>query len=427
MRKGVKTLLGVAVAVGTLAGCSNDPLTKDADEAVFFFTNPSTATIAADTVGIPVTARVMNRYNAPTGDAVTATPCDSKLTVAKDPLRTELESPERFIVKGVAAGASCIVVTGGGITDTVDVLVGPNSVSISAPADLGSGETAPVTIAALNGVGQPLAGFATSDLRVTSSNSAVVFVDTTTNTLQGRAPGTATITVTNRAGTGAIKTATATVTVSAGTFTGTVSPSDISKGQMVTLTAGAIAFDADTKVTIAGVDQSILSNTPTTITFVLPLSTIGNPTELVVSNLGPDQVASKKAITVNNTNYIATHGATDDVAGDDSFATARTLSIPGVAYGTVTPTDHDDYFKIVPSATGTYDLKLDWPGTADVDVLLVNSSGAFVGSQSCASSNQPESCTTASLTAGTTYYVVVEFYDGPAATPQPYVLTIKKH
>jgi hypothetical protein len=123
MRKGFKTLLGVAVAVGALAACSNDPLSKDADKAVFFFTNPSFATMKVDTIGIKVTARVMNRYNAPTGDAVTATPCDSKVTATKDPLRTELESPERFIVKATASGNSCLVVTGGGITDTVNIVV----------------------------------------------------------------------------------------------------------------------------------------------------------------------------------------------------------------------------------------------------------------------------------------------------------------
>ena len=429
MRKDVRTILSVALAIFAVTACGDDPLAEDRDEAVFIFTNPSFATITADTVGVKVRANIMNKYNAPTGDAVTATPCsDGGLTVAVDPLRTEFEAPERFIVKGVKAGPSCLVVSGGGISDTVGFFVGPTTVSITTAATLGSGETSAVTIAALNGIGQPLEGFSASDLVVTSSNSSVVFVDTLNgNQLQGRAPGTATITVTNRAGTGATKTATATVTVSAGTFTGTVNPTSANAGQLVTVTAGAVPFDADTRVTVGGETPSIfLPVTATTLQFVLPFGMTGSK-ELVINNMGPNQISSKATITTANTSaYIDAQAATAEAAAgnDNSLATARNGAIPSVVYGVSSSADADDYIKFTLATSGIVTINLNWFTAADIDLALYNSAGASQAlTPSCASSRQPEVCVSGTLAAGT-YYARVNWYDGVST---PYVLTLTRN
>ena len=70
-----------------------------------------------------VTAIAVNKHGEPTGDSVTGTACDGKITVAVDPKRTEFELPERWVVKGVTAGASCVNVSAAGVQATVTVNV----------------------------------------------------------------------------------------------------------------------------------------------------------------------------------------------------------------------------------------------------------------------------------------------------------------
>lgn len=121
MQRVMRAILGALVLAAATA-CSDDPLSGDRDQASYFFLNPTVATVKRDST-IKVTANVMNRHGAPTGHAVSGTPCDAKITAAVDPTRSAFEEPERFLVKGVAVGASCLVVNGGGIQDTVTVNV----------------------------------------------------------------------------------------------------------------------------------------------------------------------------------------------------------------------------------------------------------------------------------------------------------------
>jgi hypothetical protein len=253
---------------------------------------------------------------------------------------------------------------------------------------------------------------------VTSSNSAVVFVDTTTNTLQGRAPGTATITVTNRAGTGGIKTATTTVTVSAGQFTG-VKPATLPSAGLVSLTAGAFPFDADTKVTVNGESVYVVSNTPTTYTFVAPAAS-GPTAEVVVSNLGADQVASTFTIPVS-----AGTSATDD------FGAEQPLSLTTTGYGAISPEDGDDWYKFTLAVPATITMTLDWVGggtadTNDIDAYIYTAGGDFIDSDatSCGTSAHPEVCKY-TLPAGD-YVARVNFYKIPDNMKSlPYKLTIR--
>ena len=419
MRKGVTTLLGLVLAVGALSACDGDPLSKDADKAVFFFTNPSFATMKIDTIGLKVTARVMNRYNAPTGDAVTATPCDSKITVIKDTLRTEFESPERFVVKAVSPGESCLVVAGGGITDTVDFVIGAQAVKILANAALASGGSAPVDVEFRNAAGQAVTGFDITDVSFTSRNPAIVFVDPTTNTISGRAPGSTYVVTTTLPGRGAAVSDSVLVTVSAGPFSG-VGPTSLQQGGFSTLTAGAIPFDSDTKVSVNGTDVYMLSNTATTITFVTPRTT-GTTANVVVSNLGANQVASQFSVPLS---------AEAGEPGNDGPAGARTLTLGTPVYGTVhVDNDIDDYFTFTVAGSTPIDVTLNWiaggnADTNDVDAYVLKSDGATLAGSGCATSAKPEHCTM-TLAPGT-YYVVVESFTMPSTlTSQPYILTVK--
>lgn len=122
MRKVMRAILGAALLVGAATACTDDPLAGNRDQASYFFLNPTVATVKKDST-IKVTATLMNQHGAPTGGAVAGTPCDAKITAAVDPTRTAFEEPERFLVKGIIPGASCLVVSGGGIRDTVMITV----------------------------------------------------------------------------------------------------------------------------------------------------------------------------------------------------------------------------------------------------------------------------------------------------------------
>jgi hypothetical protein len=122
MQNVMRAILGGALLLTAATACSDDPLSGDRDQASYFFLNPTVATVKRDST-IKVTATLMNQHGAPTGGGVAGTPCDAKVTAAVDPTRSAFEEPERFLVKGIAVGASCLVVSGGGLQDTVTITV----------------------------------------------------------------------------------------------------------------------------------------------------------------------------------------------------------------------------------------------------------------------------------------------------------------
>ena len=122
MRKAARSVLSVAVVIAAVSACTDDPLSEGRGEAAYFFTNPSFATVNVNGT-TKVTAIVRNRHNAPIGAAVTGTACNDRITVRPDSTRTAFEEPERFVLRGVSVGSSCLIVSGGGIKDTVEVNV----------------------------------------------------------------------------------------------------------------------------------------------------------------------------------------------------------------------------------------------------------------------------------------------------------------
>ena len=121
MGKTEKLVLGVLFAAGALAACGDDPLAENED-ADYFLLNPSFAVVAVDGQ-TTINAVVVNGNGVATGDAVSAEPCNARITAEVDPGRSAFEPPERFIVHGVTIGESCLVVRGGGLTDTATVSV----------------------------------------------------------------------------------------------------------------------------------------------------------------------------------------------------------------------------------------------------------------------------------------------------------------
>ena len=112
--------LGLVGMIG--AACANNPLSEDRDVVSRFRINPSFANVLVGD-STKVTAIALNKHGEPTGDAVTATACDGKITVTDDPTRIVYEPPERFVVRGVTAGESCVNVSSGGQTATIEINV----------------------------------------------------------------------------------------------------------------------------------------------------------------------------------------------------------------------------------------------------------------------------------------------------------------
>jgi len=118
-------LLTMFTFAGTIAlACADNPLADGRDAIDRFTTNPSFANVKVND-STRVTAIAVNVHGEPTGDAVTASACDNKITIANDPTRTTFEPPERFVVHGVTAGASCLTVSAGGKQATVTINVVP--------------------------------------------------------------------------------------------------------------------------------------------------------------------------------------------------------------------------------------------------------------------------------------------------------------
>jgi len=120
-RIGLLVVIGLG-ALSVAAACDDNPLAKDRDKVDRLFLNPSFVNVLVGDSTF-VTANAINIHNEPTGDSVAGEACDGKVTVKLDPERTAFELPERFIVRGVTAGESCLNVTSGGKSASVTINV----------------------------------------------------------------------------------------------------------------------------------------------------------------------------------------------------------------------------------------------------------------------------------------------------------------
>lgn len=122
-KPGLIVMLVLMGAVGVVA-CDDNPLAEGRDEVDRIDLNPSFANVkVADSTRVYGIA--VNRHGEPLGVPVSATACDNKITIAPDPTRTSFEPPERYIVRGVTAGTSCITFTASGKEATATINVVP--------------------------------------------------------------------------------------------------------------------------------------------------------------------------------------------------------------------------------------------------------------------------------------------------------------
>ncbi|MDP3911697.1 MAG: hypothetical protein Q8Q14_15030 [Gemmatimonadales bacterium] len=115
-----------AIAVLTMAGgCAGDPL-SDFDGNPAAIVKNFTYLQLAEGTSIAVTASVVDGRATPLVDPVTFTACTSAITVVPDPDYDPVPATSSgAIVTAVTPDASCVVVQGGGLDDTIDVAVLP--------------------------------------------------------------------------------------------------------------------------------------------------------------------------------------------------------------------------------------------------------------------------------------------------------------
>jgi hypothetical protein len=373
-------VLSLALVLGA-AACDDNPLSEGREDGAFFQLNPVNAIVeAGDTTKI--VAIVMNQYGTPTNQAVTAEPCDSKVTATADPNRSGFESPETFLVIGQALGVSCVVVRGGGLVDTAVVRVVPVALSVADLGTINSGESVPLSLeffgfcdpdeqpACDETTGLiPVSGLTAADFDYEVLSPSVAAVNAE-GVLAGQAPGTTQV-VASLSGFGVTRVDTFTVSVQAGAFTGTVAQSAGRGGQILTFTEGSFAFDEDTKVAITGANDSTvyLDVVGNTVIAAIPFGTpSGTALDYAVINMGPGQVAGVGTFTTTAAN------STETWTGEDDPDTAPLLTVGEAVVAQIGGTDEAEYYAFTVTEAGVYELQVDWNNDADIDIGLINSS-----------------------------------------------------
>lgn len=369
---------GLAV-VALVAACDNNPLAENRDVGAWFDLNPSNVAVNAGGT-VRVNAIVRNQFGAATNAAVTGTPCDARISAVADTGRTAFEFPERFVITGNTLGTTCLVVSGGGLTDTITVRVVPASIRATG-ADtvsvfLGSGETIQAGVEFRNIAGAAVTGFSMSDVTWQSLTPAQVSVDPVTGAITGQAPGLARVIARLDPRFGVTRVDTLTFRVQAGAFAGNVALSAVGPAtgsiQVATFTQGAIPFDADTQVQLVvngvTVQTFTLVTTGTSRQVVLPFGLPAGPLRYNVINIGPNQIAQTGTINLPNGTPAA-----DTQEPDNTIAnTPKVMAVGQTFFGSVSGSDVRDFIRIDIATAGTYTFTLDWNDASDHDLYIRN-------------------------------------------------------
>jgi hypothetical protein len=272
-----------------------------------------------------VTARVVDGRSTPLAIPVTFTACDADIIVTRnnsyDPVPP---TSAQFVVQALTPGASCVIVSGGGVSDSLAVGVLP----VSFPGALSSTSVAPwdtITVGS------------TTELRFDTATSQIDFGD------------------------------------------------------------GNLGI--------------VLSRTATSMQVVVPPTTAAQPAPLTVRNVDVTYVPGLRAdlptvaLVTNLSPY-----------GDPLNPGGAAITIPDTIYDGFPEGVVDRFFTITLAAQTTFTVVLDWPGSADVDLLFCNAAcSAFVGNFAGATGANPET-STVTLAAGT-YNIYINNFTPDQAAP----------
>jgi hypothetical protein len=394
-------LFGLAALVaGAAVSCKSDPTAEGIGSANSVVMNLKVMNvIIADSSRSFAT--VFDTKSDPLTLPVSFASCDP-VVAAVSPASDAPLPRSAFFVKGVTFGSTCVVATADGKTDTTQVSTFPARIVVTGgPDTLLSGSSSLYTFQYLDGVNQPVAGV--PDPTFQSSDNSIALPLSTLGLVQGKSPGSATLTIQGPPESGNLV-VTKGVLVVPGSFVGNISPSSASPGDFVKITNGGPGFDSDTRVFIDGIETFQVTATADSIRFVMPPTGVAGLVPLLLDQIGPDQVAL-----VDNTNLSSASSSLNgpnEPANDDP-ATAPAITADGdyyiVNHGTCTGgsatsagDDCDAFFNVTNALArpDTITVQLDWLSGADNDILWCDAAcGGFVGNFDGATSSNPETST----------------------------------
>ncbi len=409
--------LGAIILVAVGSGCTTDPTDSLDDGIGGVSTSVSYVEInVADSVAVIAETKDNQGVTITTlPDVSSQTPSIVSVVMADVPPLAQ----RRFYIKALAFGEGTIAVTSGGKTATITVATFPAKVEISgAPDTLGSGESVQLAISPLDAAGNPVT-VPDSLFTWEASPASAMTVDATV-LATAQAPGNATVTLT---GPGDVS-ATANVVVAAGAFGGTLSASSAAPGALITATKAAAgpSFDSDSKASLGGASAWVDAFTANTLTFAVPATGATTAATLLLSDMGPNQIAQKTNFTPTAAlDRFSPGNITDDCsdpATGPSYNTEKAAS--GWLYFSHNGTTQggtgcynggsgfDHFFTYTTGgAPETREIRMEWKVSGDMDIYVCNATLTSCPITGFSGATNAEVIAAASLAASTTYYVVL--------------------
>lgn len=397
----------LAVAAVLSAGCYDDPLADGRGEATIIDTNRIETSLTVNRQ-FTVTARLLDAQFTPIPTALSAT-AGSNLRLDSTVYVTELRETRFFVTPTamLASTPTTLTITGGGLSRTVEILAFPRSIESDVPAELQSGEVFSPTVLGFDELDGSLGSV---PYTVESDDETIVEIGEG-GTLIAKGVGLVELTF---YGPGGSISEVVLVTVVPGTFGGTISQAPAGPGQTITITAGTVPFDADTKVTFDDPDGDaafVTSRSASSLTVVVAANISSN--QFLLSNTGPDQLALRGTFNLS--------GDGSDPHGE--FPPDEPKITPGTTLYGYLPDGGFEFASIDVAASGTFDVVADWTDGSDIDFYVTDAtftlqfcSDDFVGC-GMATGDHPETATTRTMAPGT-YYVWIIMYSSDGAGAQ---------
>lgn len=328
-------------------------------------------------------------------------------------------SQTKFFVKAVGFGVARVIVSAGGVADTVTVQTYPARVTIAAPGNtIGSGNTTQLTAEPRSRAGAILTGV--TPIAWSSSDETIATVDGA-GLVTGKSPGNVTI---SAEAPGEVV-GSRDFTVVPGTFGGSLSAASGEPGELITINrgAGGPPFDVDTRVAIRGRNTFIRTRTADALEVPVPPTEVTGAVELLIANMGPDQIAQTTTFTANSAGFDDRYTPDNNdpftgppvTNGDYYFILHGTCEDAGNGIGEG-GANCDDFFTITnPSGSdASVTLEVGWFGGADVDFYVVDDTfSSFIVLRF--TTNNPE-LATITIPANTTYIIWINMYDPAGGT-----------
>ena len=430
MRVGLVRKVGLGaialVAIG-MAGCDDNPLTFEHGVAVLITTNPTSMIIPGGDTTLLV-SRTVDAGSRPTWDdidpSIDATCGDGDVdVVVAESYEPAVQPPGVFdVIGGTTLGETCIELTGGGVSATVDVAVVADSLEIAATVDTLDVFGTTQLLATAFGGGVQMDGLALNpDVTWSSSNDAVVTVDAD-GVATGTGAGSATITATWSSA-GVSVPSTNSIEIAVRVPVPVLTSTDVAAAgmaEMVTITGtgflvGPHGIFIDGEAVPAAYMPTIVDGT--TATFLMPQG----PAATVQVSVGSTIAAPLGGLS----NELGVDRTTDDEEPDNDNPYATTTAFPALPVNLVRRMgfgDVDDFYTFDPGAAVTIDFGLDWIGDSpDLDILFTDGAfSAYFPVYGCATGAVPEACQ-GTFPAGS-YLVWVNDFAGAAGLTE-YTLT----